>query len=156
MIGGSPITARSRLDGCTPRVGVRARLAGAAIAWTVGTTILLVRGIYYLYDEHWAWQLVTIAIALGVLKSRIVLDRVARRAVTRISERSSVCFFGFFPARAWLLVALMIGGGVVLRRAGINHGIAAIIHIGVGTALLVANRIFWRALLARSPQPPTR
>lgn len=117
--------------------------------WTVGATILLVRGVFYLRDEHWALWLIALAVGLGVFKSQVLLDRVARKAVVRIRERGRACFFGFFSPKTWIFVALMMGGGIMLRRTGLNHGILAVIYVGVGTALVLADRIFWRALFER-------
>jgi hypothetical protein len=150
MAAASGASARSLLDRLNPRANVRARLAGAVVTWTVGTAILLVRGVYYLHDEHWALKLVALAVGLGVLKSQIVLDRVAAKAVARIRERERVCFFAFFSPRAWIFVVLMMGGGIALRRLGIHHGILAVVYVGVGTALMIATRIFWRALFDRA------
>lgn len=132
-----------------PRTGVRAQLLGAAAMWTVGATILLVRGAFYLRDEHWALWLIAVAVILGVVKSQMLLDRVARKAVARIRERGRACFFGFFSPKTWVFVALMMGGGMMLRRTGLNHGILAVIYVGVGTALVLADRIFWHAVFDR-------
>jgi len=125
--------------------------------WLIGASILLTRGATYVYDRHWhAWAL-GIGLALGVLKSRALLDRVARKAVARIRERGAAGFFGFFSLQSWALIALMMGGGIALRRlvvhpGVIGAGIMGAVYIGVGTALLLADRIFWRAVFAREPE----
>ena len=148
----SPASERSLLDRFTPRANQRTRLAGAVVTWTVGTAILLVRGVLFLHDEHWALWLIALAVGIGVVKSQMVLDRVARKAVARMRERERACFFGFFSPKTWIFVALMMGGGIMLRRSGLHHGVLAVLYIGVGTALVIANRIFWRALF--EPMPP--
>lgn len=136
----------------TPRAGVRVQLFGAAIVWTVGASILIIRGLGYISDRYWhAWALAA-ALAIAVIKSRYLLDRVARKAVIRIRERGRACFFGFFSIRTWAFIALMMGGGIMLRRIVVNPdvigaGIMGAIYLGIGTALALADRIFWRAAL---------
>lgn len=141
----------------TPRAGVRPQLYGAAAMWAVGASILIVRGFGYLTDRYWhAWALAA-ALAIGVIKSRYLLDRVARKAVDRIRARGHACFFGFFSVKAWAFVGLMMGMGMLLRRLVvqpdmIGAGIMGAIYIGVGMALALADRIFWKAAL--SPVAP--
>lgn len=148
----------SLLSRLAPKAGVRAQLIAAALLWLVGSSILVVRGVGYLSDRYWhAWALGA-ALALGVLKSRYLLDRVAAKAVARIQERGRACFFGFFSWRSWVLVALMMGGGMTLRRLVvqpdvIGAGILGAIYIGVGTALFLADRVFWRAVIEESIAP---
>jgi hypothetical protein len=82
-----------------------------------------------------------------MLKSRTILDRVAKKAVIRINNRGTAGFFGFLSAKSWLFIGVMMGSGMVLRRIVIHPdmigaGIMGAIYIGVGSALLIADRIF--------------
>jgi len=132
-------------------------MLAAALMWLIGASILLVRGVSYLQDRYWhAWALAA-GLTLGVLKSRVLLDRVARNAVGRIRLRGRAHFFGFFSLKSWALIAVMMGGGILLRRLVVHPdligaGIMGAIYIGVGTALALADRVFWRAFLGR-PEP---
>lgn len=146
------------LAGIPPRASVRVQLIAAAAMWMVGSAILLVRGIGYLDDRYWhAWALAA-GLSLGVVKARYMLDRVARKAVSRIEGRGSAFILGFFSIRSWALVALMMGGGIALRTAfvdptAIGAGILGAVYIGVGTALLIADRVFWHAAFRSAPVP---
>lgn len=141
----------SRTAHWLPRANVRTQIAAAAVMWLVGASILLVRGVGYLSDRSWhAWALAA-GLALGVLKARYLLDRVAGKAVARIRARGRAWAPGFFSLRSWGLVALMMGGGIALRSAFvapgvIGAGILGAFYIGVGTALALADRVFWHAL----------
>lgn len=137
-----------------PRAGVRAQLVAAACMWLIGASILLVRGVAYLSDRSWhSWALAA-GLAIGVLKSRLLLDRVASGAVDRIRLRGRASFLGFFSLKAWVLIALMMGGGITLRQlfvhpGRIGAGILGAVYLGIGTALLVADRVFWHAVFDR-------
>ncbi len=104
-----------------------------------------------MHDRYWhAWALAA-ALVIGVLKSRYLLDRVATKAIARIRTRGKACFFGFFSWRSWLLVGLMMGGGITLRHlvvhpGVIGAGIMGALYLGIGSALFIADRLFWRAV----------
>ena len=142
-----------------PHASVRVQLLGAASMWLIGASILLVRGLGYLQDRSWHWWVLAIGLALGVLKAHLLLDRVAEKAIARILARGRASFLGFFSLKSWGFIALMMGGGMILRRIfvhpdNIGAGIMGAIYIGVGTALVLADRHFWKALLFPSSAPP--
>ena len=134
-----------------PEVTVRVQLFLATMMWLIGASILLVRGFGYISDRHWhAWAL-GIGLALGAIKSRTVLDHSAKRAVARIYSRGTAGFFGFLSGKSWVFIGIMMGGGMILRRiivhpGVIGAGIMGAVYIGVGSALLLADRIFLHAL----------
>ncbi len=128
------------------------QLTAAAVVWAVGAGILLVRGVIYVHDRSWhAWALAaSLAVLIAVPKTRFVLDGVATRAVQRIRERGRACVFGFFSWRSWLFVGVMMGGGIAIRNAFVRPGVVGAgilgaLYVGIGSALLVADRAFWRA-----------
>jgi hypothetical protein len=154
--GGNPDAATSAGPRWCPRAGVRVQLYSAAAMWLIGASILIVRGVIYVSDRMWhSWALAAVlATAIAVPKSRYLLDRVAAKAVARIRARGRACYFGFFSWKSWLLVAFMMGGGIVLRRlvvqpGVIGAGIMGALYLGIGAALLIADRIFWLAALKK-------
>ncbi|MBI5232526.1 MAG: hypothetical protein HY876_10240 [Coriobacteriales bacterium] len=153
----NPSDPQSWMSRLTPRASIRAQLLGAAFMWSVGAGILLIRGAGYLFDRYWHAWLLAVAVVLGVTKSRVLLDRIARKAVARIRQRGRACFFGFFSVKSWMFVVAMMGSGILLRSSGLPRSVLAVVYIGVGTALVLADRIFWHALLfearGSSPKP---
>jgi len=142
----------ARIDRAMPRIGVRAQLVAAATIWLVGASILLVRGTGYIQGRSWLIWVLALGLVLGVIKSRFILVRVATRAVARIRARGRASFLGFYSLASWGFIALMMGGGIALRRivahpGQIGAGIMGAIYIGVGTALLLADRVYWHAAL---------
>jgi hypothetical protein len=143
----------TRRDGVrrfTPRAGQRVQLFSAATMWAIGSAILLIRGVGFLHDS-WFAALLALAVAIGLIKSRYLLDRVARKAVLRIHERGKACYFGFFSWKSWLFVIVMMGGGILLRHSGLPRDFLAVLYVGVGTGLALADRIFWQALVSPAP-----
>lgn len=133
----------------TPKGSVRVQLHLAAMMWLVGASILGIRGFMYLSKSHWAAWLVALALVLGVVKGHLLLDRVARNGVAHILARGSGrCLFGFFSWKSWLLVALMMGGGIVLRNSGVAPDILGVLYAAVATALVYGDITYWRAVLA--------
>jgi hypothetical protein len=150
----------ARIASLWPQAGTRTQLLGGALMWLIGASILLVRGLIYIQGRSWHAWILAVGLILGVLKSRYILERVAGKAVARIHERGRAWFFGFFSGRGWLLIALMMGSGMALRRIivhpnQIGAGILGAIYIGVGSALLLACRVFWHAAI-REPMRARR
>jgi hypothetical protein len=44
-----------------------------------------------------------------------------------------------------------MGGGILLRRSGLPRDFLAVLYVGVGTGLALADRIFWQALVSPAP-----
>jgi hypothetical protein len=142
----------------TPRAGIRAQLIAAAVLWGVGTSILLVRGVFYMFAQEeldrfgYGVALIgLIAITIGLVKARLILIRYAQKAVRRIRTRGHACFFGFFAPSSWLFILVMMGGGMMLRRTPLvdfwwGRTFLGILYVAVGTALLIADVVFWRAV----------
>ena len=141
----------SRLE---PRASSRAQLIGAAVTWMIGAMILLTRGIFYLYDSHWAWWIIAVAGVLGMAKGHAIMQRAARKGVERIKNRDGRCFFGFFSWKTWLLIAVMMFGGIMLRESGLNDSVLAIVYLTVATGLIYADHVFWFAILRYSSPAP--
>jgi len=144
-------------DWITPRASVRAQLYAAAGLWFAGVSFLMVRGVLFLevpgpdfHPDYLIVPVALVAVVLGVLKAHLVLNRYATKAVARIQLHGRACLFGFFGLASWALVAAMVTAGLLLRQsplAEVRWGRALLsgVYLAVGTALLVADRIFWVA-----------
>jgi hypothetical protein len=157
-------------DRLTPRAGIRIQLFSASVAWLVGLGFLLVRGVGFLQRPgpgfvlvHWFAALVALAIVLGMLKARYILIRYANKSVARIRSRGRACYFGFFSWSSWAFIVVMMGGGIMLRHSVLATGhfawgrpLLAVIYIAVGTALAIADRIFWVAAFSPIEATETR
>jgi hypothetical protein len=160
-------SARAGWRRLTPRTGARAQLVAAAVVWLVGTAILLVRGVAYIVApdeyERLGYGIVLIALVaviIGIVKARFILIRHAVKAVTRIRTRGHACFFGLFAWSSWAFIVVMMGGGLLLRHSPLvdvwwGRTLLGALYVAVGTALAIADIVFWRAALT-SADPAAR
>ena len=135
------------VDRHKPAAGVDTHLMLAWLIWaTVGSGLVGV-------GARWTWEeepgmallIAAIAVAVGIVKSRFVLDRAARSLVDRIHVRGDGrCLGGFLSPGTWGLVILMMAVGRLLRGT-LAHGIVGPLYIAVGAALCISSRISWRA-----------
>ena len=130
-----------------PAAAVPTQLMLAWLMWAAVGSALVGFGI------RWTWEagpvtaplIAAVAVAVGAVKSRLVLDRAARRVVDRICARGDGrCLGGFLSPPTWGLVFLMMVAGRLLRGT-LAHGIVGPFYITVGTALCFSSRISWRA-----------
>ena len=139
-----------------PIAGVSTQLVLAGVMWTLVGTALLAVGIFWLWQSapSAVWWIAPVAIALGVLKSRVALDRAALKITARIQSRGDgQCLGGFLSWPSWALVLLMMVGGRLLR-ATVAHIIVGPLYLMVGTALLLSSRIAWQARRhSQTPHP---
>jgi Flp pilus assembly protein TadB len=108
---------------------------------------LICVGTYWLVSStsHTA-SLLVISLCLGVGKSILILDRVAKKTVKRIEQRGEGrCLASFYSLRGWALVILMMVMGRILRGAGISYALLGVIYAAVGTGLLLSSRSMWLA-----------
>jgi hypothetical protein len=153
-------------DRFTPRTGVRVQMFSAAVLWLVAVGFLLVRGVLFIeappgphsHFSYWIVPIAMVAIVIGIIKARFILIRYANKAVARIQGRGHACFFGFFAPTSWLFVLVMMGGGMLLRQSALvdytwGRVCLSTLYLAVGTALAIADRIFWIAALRPRPAP---
>jgi hypothetical protein len=119
--------------------------------WSVVGGALLVFGVRWVLEDPTPIDVVLIGVAVvvGWLKSRFVLVRVADRIVERIRARGDGrCIGGFLSLRTWGLVAVMVIAGRVARSGLFSHHAVGLVYILVGTSLVLASRVPWRAVRA--------
>ena len=130
-----------------PAAAVSTHLMLAWLMWaSVGAALVF-------FGARWSLQvgpvlapwLMAGAIAVGLAKSRLVLDRAARRIVDRIRARGDGrCLGGFLSLRTWGLVVLMMASGRLLRSS-LARGIIGPLYLAIGTALCLSSRLSWHA-----------
>ncbi len=131
-----------------PRVSARTQLVLAMLLWLSIAAMLGIRGVSVLVGGHLALWLLVTAVALGIAKSRFLLDGVAERAARRMIERGrDACAGGFFSARQWMFAGVMIAVGLGLRFSPLPRSALAVAQVAVATALVATARVFLREAL---------
>ena len=131
-----------------PSVSKHNLLFIAGIAWTIAGGILSGRGIVYLmqHGNHLVLRLAG-GILFGAFFYVLLFAKISRKHIRRISSLSIPypCAFSFFNVRGYLMMAVMISGGILLRRADlINQEWLYNFYIMMGLPLLVsAARFFY-------------
>ena len=122
-------------------------LSGAV--WSLAGVILFVRAIIMIDTlTPFGIGLIVIGLAVGALKSRFVLAKVARKNIERIKtmspDKDKICLFAFQPPLSYLLIGIMIGAGVTLRHF-YPHSIYVIaLYFAIGAALLYSGLEYFR------------
>lgn len=138
----------------TPIASPRTQLMASALMWSMSGTGLAVTGAVWTMRSHdrLAVPLLAAAAIAGVLKAQFVLRRTAVRIVHRIVERGEGhCIGGFLSWKSWLLVAAMILLGRLLRLSPLPILWRGAIYFTIGTALVAASRVAWKAWWTTRP-----
>ena len=120
--------------------------------WFLVGLFLSIRGISWLLELGMGVKLVmfwSVAVAIGLLKGRIILQKVALKYFKRsfdIQYNKIDLFIGWakiLGIKGGILISLMIAMGIWLRHSSIDRPILGIIYLAVGIALLYASKVFF-------------
>lgn len=128
----------------------------AAVLWMLVGTGLFSMGLVFWFHfpylgfldvQHLAWG--AIALSIGLIKGKLILDRTANRVIERVETLQEPnplkSVFKMFGAKTIALILAMMGIGILLRLAGVSFEVRGLIYIAVGTALLWSCRRYWLA-----------
>lgn len=125
------------------KVQPQALLFWAALCWMVVGISLVLKGGHILAWEP-AWMVATILV--GTVKAYFILDKIARRNIQRLQSLKAPAFVGrMFALRTWIIIAVMILLGRVLRLPGVAPELSGFFSLAVGWGLFVASRLSWQA-----------
>jgi uncharacterized membrane protein YedE/YeeE len=130
------------LEKIKPGVKKRTLLLIAGCAWSIAGGILISRSLSHLIgvNHHLAIEIGT-GIVFGSLFYLLLFARISKKHISRINliEINNPCFFSFFNFRSYLLMAIMISGGITLRLSGlVNPEIIYTFFLCMGIPLLVS------------------
>ncbi len=115
------------------------------------------------YAFNWVTHPATrVALALGLLGLVISVainlfgfSKLAKKNIQRImAYEERACAFAFQAWKGWAIIAVMMGGGMLLRHSSIPRPYLAVVYAGIGAALLQASLHYYlhlgRLSLARA------
>lgn len=147
----------------------QARRVLVCILWFAVGIMLIVRGLPYAgvtpsdvatrdftpLSGHNVWIALGLAVVLGIGKGFTALKKGARRAATQIAARGERApFWTILSPFMILLIAIMIGGGLALRKVPYDPTakgwIIGVLYPAVGLALMIGGLLALRV----DPLPP--
>ena len=132
-----------------PDVSKSVHLFAAPLIWTAVGIMLMIRGLGWIGFSLTGW-LLFIALFVGTIKSLTILDKSAKKNLTRIMTlNDKSCIGAVYPWRTWLLVILMMATGIALRSMTEPGLFLGTVYLAVGWGLLLSSRHGWEQWLRR-------
>lgn len=145
------------LEKIKPGVPKRTLLLIAGCAWSIAGGILISRSLIHLIGvNHLLAMELGIGIVFGSFFYLLLFARISKKHITRINliEIDNPCFFSFFNFRSYLLMAIMISGGITLRLSGlVNPEIIYTFFLCMGIPLLVSAWRFFFSYVKNKKSP---
>jgi hypothetical protein len=131
-----------------PAVAKRTLLLIAGCAWSIAGGILISRALVQLITIHHHLLLdLFIGLILGMVFYFLLFARISGKHIYRITmiKIDNPCFFSFFNFRSYFLMAVMITGGITVRKLEIvNKEVLYTFLLTMGIPLLIsAYRFFY-------------
>lgn len=133
-----------------PSVSRRTLLLLAGAMWIGVGSFLLYLAAGWLQGERPAHVLARVAIGLvaALLIHHLGFLRVVDKNLGRILPmRGRRCVFSFMSWKSYIMVAIMIALGTVLRHSPIPKPHLAVLYIGIGLALILSSVRYLRVVL---------
>lgn len=135
-----------------PGASTSTNLLVAALMWSFIGLYLMVRG--YLLPTVFPGVFLGLALGLGILKAFLVIERAAKKNITRIVARpDGMCLGGVYSWGMWLMVVGMMLGGRLLRNSTVPSLVVGVIYVAVGWSLFWSSRLIWQEWNTRRALP---
>ncbi|MFH1296627.1 MAG: hypothetical protein ABIJ04_05055 [Bacteroidota bacterium] len=131
-----------------PGIPKRHLLLVATAVWLFAGAFLLYRGIRMLPETTYLWVKIPLAIVAGLIFFHLLFLRVSLKHITRIRSLEILrpCIFSFFDWRSYLLMAIMITSGILVRKTGwVDEQWVSLFFITMAAPLLLSAVRFFRA-----------
>jgi quinol-cytochrome oxidoreductase complex cytochrome b subunit len=132
-----------------PGVKKRTLLFVAGCAWTIAGGMLITRALLALIAiQHLLLIEIIIGIIAGACFYIFMFTRISKKHITRISliKVDYPCFFSFFNLRSYILMSVMISGGILLRKSNIiAPEYLYTFYLAMGIPLLLSAFRFFKA-----------
>ena len=137
------------IDKLNPAVSREWLLLLAGVMWS-GVGLMLGN-----YAWHW-WMdqpsmltvgLVILGVALAVLAYRALFRNIAGKNIDRIQAFDNrTCIFAFQAWKGYLIIGIMVPGGLLLRHSSFPKEYLAVIYATIGGALFLSSIQYYAAL----------
>ena len=128
-----------------PGAPMNVHLFTAALIWSIVGVFLMSNGFLLISLAAREW-LAIVAVGVGTIKSLLLLDRVARKNISRIQRfEDRTCIGSVYSYKSWLLVVVMIVLGRFLRSSVLPGEYVGVLYLAVGWGLFFSSRLMWLA-----------
>ncbi|MBS0621721.1 MAG: hypothetical protein JSR80_02030 [Verrucomicrobia bacterium] len=118
----------------------------SAVIWLCMALFLLLRGVYLLRGVEHGMAYGIVAVFLGWIKGKFVLERVAGIYVRRIEALPNPSpLHKIYGLRAYVLLVVMMALGITLNALGAPAALRGLILVAVGCGLLQGASVTFRA-----------
>jgi len=143
------------LESLKPSIPRRYLLFVAGVVWIFAGGILLYKGIslFRIYRDL-LWLKIMISIIGGGLFYLLLFSKISLKHAWRIInlKNENPCVFSFFNIRSYIMMAIMITSGIILRKSGIiSPEYLSVLYVTMGIPLfLSALRFFYYEIYYRT------
>lgn len=130
------------------KIGVnkRALLFLASIVWCfAGIRIATIGYADFVLNAKGIWEYLLISVVVFLVFFFLIFLKLFKKHLKRIlsSKLEKHCIFSFFDLKGYIIILIMIVGGISLRnRHLLNPAYLGIFYIGLGSALLLSGTMF--------------
>lgn len=140
----------SFFESIKPGVPKRFLLLVAAFVWTFAGGMLLYKGFSFISSTDSMGFKIAGGLVGGIIFYILLFSKISKKHTIRIMELvlERPCIFSFFSLRSYILMAIMISGGIFLRKSGIIPiEYLSVFYLSMGTPLfLSAFRFYYFSL----------
>jgi hypothetical protein len=136
-----------KINNCKPAVTSHLLLFLAGLVWIfVGITLLFLAFSWLSRTANIDVQLFTITgVILALFVHHLGFLKIADKNLQRILlMHGKNCLFAFIPWKSYLIIAVMITMGAILRHSTIQKQYLAVLYIGIGLALVLSSVRYFR------------
>ena len=129
-----------------PSVSRKWLYAIAGFLWNVAGFILIERA--YEWLEDLSSEQLLVVLSLGIMLALIFyfagFIKIARKNINRIASLpESVCIFAFTAWKGYLIIAVMVTAGILLRHSSFTKHYLAVFYVAMGGSLLLGSSLFY-------------
>ncbi len=114
----------------------------AGLLWLATGIMLVTMAIIWLRNssnEYVVWYAIG-GIFAGLLIHHFGFLRIVDKNLGRIRQiDGKYCAFGFMPIKSYLLIALMMTMGILLKHSALPKEYLSVIYLGIGVALILSS-----------------
>ncbi len=137
------------LKSLRPAVSRTWLIVTAGLMWSVVGLMLCRLAYHWLAAIRWRWfaPLELLGIVLALMAHQFCFSRIARKNIARLSLLTDkTCILAFQRWKSYLLIALMITLGIVLRNPAVPKPHLAVLYTTIGGALLLGSLQYYGCL----------